>query len=342
MNENEMSFWKSSLEDIEECIKTIKKGRVSQIGKSAGNRPLYLIEYGEPDIFERTANYSSALGAGDVSAYKKHTKPHICLISGEHGAEWEGIVASLNLIHIFETGKDYRGANFDKLATWPEKAYIAIIPCANPDGRARIPLKTIVGLDRNTFRKWDQGIWADGQICEWPNCKRIHPIKEYVKFMGGYFNDNGVNLLHDNAFAPMAEETKALLKTISEMGPDFIVGMHGHGGMDWGHLLPAYRQNEDCMKKCMELDELVNQHMEEKGYHFRKRMGDWTECFKRAHINSHDAMHLCCGAVTLTYESDQGVIVREGDEKLLDGRHEEIYGKAMTFYETVMEFMSIK
>lgn len=341
MNEADMSYWKSSLEDIEECISGIQKGRVTLIGRSAGGRPIYLIEYGKSESGNRTANYSSAIGARDLSAYKNHTKPHICLISGEHGAEWEGIVANLNLIHIFETGKDYQGVRFDELAAWPENSYIAIIPCANPDGRARIPLKTVVGLDRQTFRKWDQGIWNNGQICEWPDCKRVHPIKGYVKFLGGYFNDNGVNLLHDNVFAPMAEETKVLLKTISDMAPDFIGCMHGHAGMGWGHLVPAYRQNEECMEACMKLDDLVNQRMKERDYHFKRRQGDWTECFRKAHMNLHDALHLCSGAMVLTYESDQGIIVKDGDENFVENRHEKIYGKAMTFYEAVMEFMNI-
>ena len=91
----------------------------------------------------------------------------------------------------------------------------------------------------------------------------------------------------------------------------------------------------------MKLDNLVNRRMKEKGYHFKRRQGDWTECFRKTHMNLHDAMHLCSGAMVLTYESDQGIIVKDGDEHFVENRHEKIYGKAMTFYETVMEFMSI-
>ena len=52
----------------------------------------------------------------------------------------------------------------------------------------------------------------------------------------------------------------------------------------------------------------------------------------------HDAMHLCSGAITVVYESDQGVNVRDGDESKLENRHTLIYEKAMTFYETIKIF----
>lgn len=334
----DLKYWKSSIADIDEAVSKIKKGRVSEIGKSAGGRPVYLIEYGERGKYERTANYSSAVGAGDVSAYKQNKKPHVLIVSGEHGAEWEGIVASINLINIFETGKDLRGIAYPELENWYKNAYVALIPASNPDGRARIKQDTVVGLTRPKFRELDQGIWLDGTFCDWPDCKKFHPIKKYVKQLGGYFNDDGVNLIHDNAFAPMAEETKAVLKTISDIAPDFIAAMHGHGGMDYGHLVPSVKQNITCMKKCIELDDLVNDMMAERGYNFRKRGPKWEDFPLREHINLHDAMHLCSGAITMVYESDQGVIVRGGDENKLENRHKLIYEKAMTFYEAVKIF----
>lgn len=334
----DLSFWKSNLTDIETAIANIQKGRVTEIGRSAGNRPIYLVEYGERDSYERTANYSSALGAGDVSVYKQNKKPHVLIVSGEHGAEWEGIVASINLIHIFETGTDLRGTPYPELENWYKTSYVAMILAANPDGRARIKQDTVVGLTRPEFRKLDQGIWLNGDFCDWPECKRFHPIKKYVKQLGGYFNDDGINLIHDNAFAPMAEETKIILRTISDMAPDFIAAMHGHGGMDYGHLIPAPKQNITCIQQCIKLDDLVNERMAQRGYLFRKRGTGWENFPLREHVNMHDAMHLCSGAITVVYESDQGVIVRDGDETKLENRHTLIYEKAMTFYETIKIF----
>ena len=227
---------------------------------------------------------------------------------------------------------------YPELEKWYENSYIALVPVANPDGRDRIKCDTVVGLNRPDFRRLDQGVWKNGEYCDWPECKRFHPIKDYVKQLGGYFNDNGINLIHDNAFAPMAEETKILLKTISEIAPDFIADMHGHGGMDYGHLIPAPKQNISCIEKCIEFDDLVNEVMAERGYNFRKRGTGWEKFPLREHFNLHDAMHLCSGAITMVYESDQGVIVREGDDEKLENRHSLIYEKAMTFYETVKVF----
>ena len=50
-----------------------------------------------------------------------------------------------------------------------------------------------------------------------------------VGFLGAYFNDGGVNLMHDEFFAPMAEETKALLRIARQEAPDFILNLHSHG-----------------------------------------------------------------------------------------------------------------
>ena len=75
-------WWKSGLDDIERLVHTVKKGNVRQIGKSAGNRNMYLFEYGKRDVYERTANYSSALGCGYISTYKQNKHPHILIING--------------------------------------------------------------------------------------------------------------------------------------------------------------------------------------------------------------------------------------------------------------------
>src|SRR5436190_242075 len=47
--------------------------------------------------------------------------------------------------------------------------------------------------------------------------------------LGAYWNDDGVNLMHDEWFEPMAPETRAFFKLAREEGPDFIVSLHSHG-----------------------------------------------------------------------------------------------------------------
>lgn len=330
-------WWKSGLDDIERLVHTVKKGNVRQIGKSAGNRNMYLFEYGKRDVYERTANYSSALGCGYISTYKQNKHPHILIINGVHGGEWEGIVSSLNLIHIFETGKDFKGVAYPELAAMPKQAYFAIIPSANPDGRARITQNTVVGMDRISFRRLDQGEWKNGEYCEWPDVKKIHPIKDHVNILGAYFNDDGVNLMHDSFTNPMAEETRVLMQTVDEVAPDVILDMHGHGGTGKGHLIPSYHQSTENYQKCLKLDVMLGERLAERGYAWN-RVKPIEDRLAVPRFNLDDAMNLTCGAITMTYESDQGIIYKQGDEQKLKDRHERIYEKHLVLYATVFDF----
>lgn len=333
-------WWKSELSDIEEAAASVKKGTVRVIGKSAGGRNIYLFEYGERDCYERTANYSSSLGCYKPETYKQNRHPHIMIVTGEHGGEWEGIVSGLNLIRIFETGADYAGTPHPDLASWPERAYVALVMTANPDGRARVKYRTVVGMDRISFRKEDQGIWNSGEHCEWPDVKAVHPILGKVQKLGGYFNDDGVNLVHDNFVNPMAEETRALLKTVGEIAPDIIVDMHGHGGTGGGHLIPSTHQCTQCYESCYEFSIRWAENMLAKGYPaFPFKLE--TDRLKTPRFNLQDAMHVTCGAMVMVYESDQGVLYKEGDTEKLSKRHEIIYDKHLIFYRTVDTFMQV-
>jgi hypothetical protein len=69
-------FWKGSLEDIEITLKTIRKGKSELLCKSAGNRNVYLVEYGKRNYIQHNANYSSAAGAGNPNHY--HTPHKLC------------------------------------------------------------------------------------------------------------------------------------------------------------------------------------------------------------------------------------------------------------------------
>lgn len=331
-------WWKSELSDIEEAKNWIKKGKVTTLGQSAGGREICLFEYGRRDAYARTANYSSALGCKNLKAYKDNQKPHIFILGEVHGAEWDGIVSSLNLMRIFETGCDFMGNAYPNLATLPERAHIAVIPAANPDGRARVKYRTVVGMDRISFRKEDQGVWNDGTYCEWPDVKKIHPIRQSVTKLGGYFNDDGVNLMHDSFTNPMAEETKILMRTAEALAPDIILNMHGHGAIGGGHLIPSPHQATREYNNCFELSIRYAENMLKKGYPCEpiRPIGDRLSV---AAFNLDDALNATCGAMVVTYESDQGVILNPDDELRLENRHEKIYEKHMIFYETVDNFM---
>src|SRR2546425_10901837 len=69
----------------------------------------------------------------------------------------------------------------------------------------------------------------DGTNYQWPFVKRRHPTRgEAVGTLGAYFNDEGVNPMHDEWFDLMALETRAWFKLVREEAPDFIVSLHSH------------------------------------------------------------------------------------------------------------------
>ena len=332
------AFWKSEFADVEEAMRHISKGMVSVCGHSAGGRNLSCVKYGKSNPRNPAANYSSALGAGDITAYRSNKFPVLMIVSGIHGFEFEGIVSVLNLIHIFEHGVDLAGQPNEFLAALPQSFQIILLPCINPDGRERVPYRTAVGVTREEFRKYDQGLWKDGTLCGWPECKRHHPIKEASSLLGGYFNDEGVNIVHDNFFHPMAPETQCLLDAAERYAPDMIVQMHGHGAIGKGHLIFSTHQREELQQKWLEIeDRYVRACADNELVVLKCRHSDSLHV---EYFNIDDALHCCCGAMVCVHESDQGVLVRPGDEEKLDRRHWIIYKKQMLFYETIARYLA--
>jgi predicted acyltransferase len=47
-------------------------------------------------------------------------------------------------------------------------------------------------------------------------------MKGDVGILGGYFNDNGINIMHDDFFMPMIEETNAILKVVRDEARESI------------------------------------------------------------------------------------------------------------------------
>ena len=300
-------FFRNSFEHVGETVAKLKAGRVTLGGKSAGGRDIYIIEYGEPNVYERTANYSSALGAGDISYYEKKDHPCLMIIGGTHGGEFEGTAAILNLFALLEDGKDLLGREHTALLEMMKKCHIIFIPCINPDGRCRVPFEGVAGMDHSEFRHYDQGNWADGSLCGWPGCKAVHPIKN-VEFLGGYFNDNHINLMHDDFFNPMAEETKILLSWAAEHAPNAIANLHGAADMGYGIYAPGYASKAD-RELARGFEQRLKKRFTENGVRYLE-----TGCFgDKSEFNLTTALHLACGALSITWESHQGVVGEAGE-----------------------------
>ncbi|MDP5274792.1 M14 family zinc carboxypeptidase [Chengkuizengella axinellae] len=342
------NYWRTTLDDIKQTLDEVSQGTISTLGYSAGNRSIQLVEYGEKEDFYRQANYNSACGAQNVKHYadkSKGQKPVILLIGGIHGAEFEGIAGLMNLMNVIETGKDYRGKQWDFIYENWKKARLLLIPCMNPDGRARVPVDSLVGMEYETFRYYSQGTWKDGSLCEWPQCKAVHPIKEHVDFLGGYYNDDGINMMHDNFFLPMAKETKILMSLVDQEAPDLAVQLHG-GGNCTNTFMPIPYLPEKTMDQMMQFDLQWNEACANRELKSKKMKAFNNESERSpSSFNLTSAIHHLCGGISMTYETNQGI--NYGDHTFVSRgvnfadnvyTHEEILDHHLVLFEQCLAF----
>ena len=333
------AFWKGNIKDVENAVNTVQKGKVSVICKSAGKRNVYFVEYGKKNDLKRTANYSSATGARSTKYYADKSGvnyiPTVLLVGGTHGNEWEGVVAINNLISIIETGVDLEGKRHNDIIKAMECVNLLLIPCLNPDGRARIPLETMAGQSFDMFRYYSQGTWKDGSLCNWPECKSIHPIKDACDFMGGYFNDDGVNIMHDNFFFPMAEETKAILHIADEYVPDMTILLHGGDNTKQCFFpvdyIPGCIRNQICELSRDILEETKRAGLNPEHFidsNMRSRLDELPV----ATFSLQSALTNICGEPCVTYESNQGLNAQNQYSM------EEIYLHHLVLFKTVFKF----
>ncbi|HRX10797.1 MAG TPA: M14 family zinc carboxypeptidase [Draconibacterium sp.] len=332
-------FYKSKLSDIDAELAAIKKGKVEKLATSPGGLPVFGVFYGEREDFHKQANYNSAVAAKNTAYYAKKgagTKPVVYFIGPVHGQEVEGIAGLVNLIHIAETGRDYRGREWPLLSTYFSRCRVIIIPSANPDGRKRCPYDSFVGLPTKTMTKYGQGTKKDGTFWGWPDAKSVHPMKGDVKILGAYFNDNGVNIMHDEFFAPMADETKAIMKIALDEAPDITVSLHScecNPFIIQNSLAPVFMQ-----KRIADLAAQLNKryinlklpHMEEgwsPGISEKDTVPPAQESF-----NLVSALHYATGTMSFTFESPHGT-VEDG------ATHGQIIDIQLGLYEEILKYI---
>ncbi len=335
-------FYKTNLQDIENIIKSIKIVNVTTLCNSAGGRPVYMFRYGEKNEFYRTANLSSALGGKDKLCFADKSspdyKPTLLLVGCVHGGEFEGTAALLNLISIIETGLDLTSADFADFKNLTDKINLLIIPCLNPDGRSHVPFDSFVGKNFYDLRYYNQGTWTDGTLCGWPECKLRHPIKDYVDYLGGYFNDDGVNLMHDDFFGEKAKETQALFNVCELYVPDFTVLLHG-GSNCKNHIIgPAYAPLE-IKQKVADFEQLLKLNCEAEGLsiYMPNVNFDYGESKNLpVSFNLPAALTHLCGEPCVTYECNQGLI--DAPDGLGYG-YEEIYNHHLILFKSLIEYV---
>ena len=301
-------FWKSTLEEQSEILNMVKRGNVQSAAKSPGNRDVYLVEYGEKQDFNRTANYNSSCGAGSTRYYadKAGKKPVIFFIGAVHGGELEGTSALLNLIKMIETGVDFRGYTNQFLTECINQCNLLIIPLANPDGRSRGTPALMCGASYEELRHFTQGRWKDGTLCGWPACKAVHPIKDSVSYLGSYYNDDGINMMHDNFFGDPAAETKAIFEIADAQAPDFTVLLHG-GANTKNTILDTAYVPLFVKEKILTLSVRIKTEADKLNMPFTEMKMQQDDCFPPRSFNLASALHHICGTCSFVYESNQGI-----------------------------------
>lgn len=336
-------YWRSNLSDVKAAMDLVKKGKTFIKGYSAGGRPLYCVEYGEACLPPPKASLSGALGSRDYANFADKTSPDyvptVCLMGAVHGGEWEGTVALNNLIKLIETGTDYKGDRNDELRELCSKVHLIIMPLCNPDGRERIPFKNFVGKTFEDLRYYNQGTWKNGELCGWPGCMKYHGINEYCDFVGGYFNDNGVNFNNDDFFVDPQPETRTILALARDYMPDISIMLHGGDNTKGMFNPPRYTPNVSYVAMDL-LGARVQEATREAGYEFHyASIPIGTRESNRAAVSFgiSCAFTHTCGEPCFIYESNQGLT--EHPHGSPGQTNEEIFHRHMILFETTIKWI---
>ena len=250
------------------------------------------------------------MGAGDPGYYarkREGTPPVVLLIGPTHGQEMENIVGLVNLIRVAETGKDWRGQVWPRLRANLDRCRVLIVPVANPDGRARCPYDSFVGVPVNEMTRIGQGTRPDGTSWGWPGVKQRHPMREESELLGAYFNDRGINVMHDEFSAPMAAETRALLRLAREEAPDYILNLHSHG------VAPEILRTAYVPRYCKETEARFATRLMERYRAAGLPAGSIPtpredgKSYPPPSFNLTSALHHVCGGVSMLFECWHGV-----------------------------------
>jgi len=322
-------FWKTRLKDVVEVLKTAKLGQVSTVGESWGHRPLLTISYGEKEPFSRTTNFSAAAYARNPAAYCKRqpqAKPVLFILGPVHGGEMEGVAGCLNLVKVLESGTDFRGKAWPGITANATKLRVVILPLANPDGRERLPFDSYVGATGDFMRNYSQGTHKDGSAWGWPTMVENMPMVGDVGFLGGCFNDGGVNVYNDDFFRPQAPETRAVFDLAQAEAPDFILNVHSHEMP--AELLTTYMVPPKLVEWTAELQRRYAERLKSRGIPFtppRETMSGTLELV--------DALYHATGAVSMVFEGPEGI---QGEaDKPID--YDTILDSHLALYEFLFE-----
>lgn len=333
------SFWVGDVAGLEERWRALRRGakRAETIATTPGGHPLHLIAYGERDEIAHRANYNSAVGARDPTAYADkaaRSMPVVLLVGPVHGHETEALTGLANLVQVMESGVDLRGREQTVLRELGERCRLLIIPAGNPDGTARFTPRSLHGMALDDIRFWGQGTWTDGTFCDWPHCKAEHPMRgDNVGFLGCYFDDDGINPMHDEFTDPMGPEAPAILRVARDEAPDLAVSLHSHQRPP-ALLRPAYVPLE-VQADVSALAERYYSLLDGVGIPHATPFAPVAEGGPyQAPFNLTGALYHVSGATSFTFECPHGTVGTDACQVSLD----QILDIQLTLYQAVMRY----
>ena len=317
----------TTLTAVGEALTWVSRGEAREIGSSAGGRPLWAVSYGKKEPVNHLADLSSALDGRQPEAFfGKRERPVMLITNAVHGAEMESIAGALNLLRVLETGADLKGQDWPELRAAAEEVRLVIVPCVNPDGRARIPHDDPTQWTHDMMQRFRHGLHKDGNQLGENGCKVPHPRDPRADgFLAGTFNDLGVNPQHGVFLSPeVARETHALLAL--EETPDFVLDCHSCGSGPFvivgGPGLP-----ERVHRRQAYLDGAFRRALRDRlGIH-RRWGANWGE---DSVLSLDSAYYHLCGALPLIFESGDGTI------EPYRWTHTQIVDTYLTVVETVL------
>ena len=330
-------FWVGGMDTLKKRLAKVRIGALQEIAQSPGNRPMVLVSYGQREPVSHKANFNSAVGGRQVSAYmdkQARQRPVILFVGPVHGHEVEALTGLVNLIKIMETGQDLRAKQYRELRELGRRCRLLIIPAGNPDGIARMEPRALQGMGLNDVRFWGQGTWSDHRFCGWPQSKRQHPMQgSNVGFLGCYFNDEGINPMHDEFFQPMGPEAPAILNLALEEGPDLAVSLHSHASIP-ALLRPAYvtmEQQESVVQLAEQCYALLRERGLPFGGVFKAKPEGGTH---PSSFNLTSALFHVSGASSFTFECPHGL----NDARACQVTCNQILDIQLTLYEAMMRY----
>ena len=329
-------FWKSDWAEVNAYLDGVRDAQVWEIGRSQGGRPIRAVAYGGKEPIERRTSLYSAQLARHLEGFfdpGKRSRPVIVIISTIHGGEVEGCVSCVNLSSLLERGTDLRGRKWGALCNLASEARVVLIPIAQPDGRVRSGVRHLVGATRADMVYYGQGAPKEpgDEPVTWEWFLRRHPVPlDEVDFLGGYFNDAGVNIDLDDFFSSQkAPETEALLNLVREETPDCVLVLHAHAPGAYISQPNAFVPQQVQFHQA-QIGALVGERLSREGLRpaWRPSRGP----YEPPYFNLPTALHHVSGALPLAFEFPHGV---ETDPFTFD----EILDIGLTMFEEVIRYV---